>query len=188
MRKMTTVLLAAIALVLPVAAQSSVLIKGEKALGFYGFQYRGQLDLTGMSPLGLDFGPGQSVTPFLGEFLNYVGPVELYATPPLPAFGSGGEFIADEVPISFGDDFSVFGNGTIGLPAGYQSNDPLSGLVLFCCSVTAARIGLTPGTEVTTFLPSGDTIRLVVPVPLPATFPVLLGAVAAIGLLRRRAD
>lgn len=186
MKKIVSVLTLAIALTLPVAAQSSVLIKGGKALGFYGFTYSGRLDLTGMSPLGLDFVPRQSVTPALGEFLNYLNPVEVFAAPSLPAFGPGGEFTGDEAPFSFGDDFAVFGNDTIGLPAGYQSNDPLFGSILFCCGVTASRMGLTPGTQVTTFLPSGDSIRLVVPVPLPSTFPVLLGAVGAIGMLRRR--
>lgn len=187
MEKAKLVLAFAIAAALPAVAQSSVLIEGRKALGFYAFVYSGRLDLTGMSPLGADIGPRQSVTPLLGEVLNYVDSVDLYATRSLSGFGPGGAFTGDLAPMSFGDDFAVFGNDTIGLPEGYQSNDWLEGSVFFCCSVGPQKIGVTPGADVTTFLPSGDTIRLVVAVPLPATLPVLLGAVGAIGMLRRRA-
>lgn len=187
MKKIMSALVFVVVFAIPFTAQASVLIKGSKALGFYEFSYSGQLDLTGMALIGQVSGPGQSVFPAAGEFQSFVGVLDVYG----PAifggsFGSGGP--SDSFSgTTFGGDFAVFLGGTIGVPSGYQSNDPISGQILFCCGVGTQNLGLSPGNHLVALLPSGDEIRLIAPVPLPATLPVLLGAFGAIGLLRRRA-
>ena len=82
-----------------------------------------------------------------------------------------------------GDRVSLFFTPAIGVPAGYMSGDPLSGVGSFEGSF--AIHGMTPGSYVTT-LDSGaatDTVTVNV-VPEPTS--VLLSALGAMALLARR--
>lgn len=169
------------------------------------------LTTTSYPTLGGFIGPASG---FLGTVTSG-GSVDFYEIVDRVSFGTGG-IVTNGTPT--GDFFTldgIQGLDAVGLPVGYQSNDPLSATLTFA-GATFASLGITPGTYVMDLAvaPPGDpvidvalapegSVFVVDPstfdnsitlvfgeidsvIPLPAGLPLLLAGLGGLALLRRK--
>ncbi|MFG0244167.1 MAG: PEP-CTERM sorting domain-containing protein [Phycisphaerales bacterium JB054] len=113
---------------------------------------------------------------FTGNNTNFYG-IDVGTWTP---FGSTGNFFNWDS--SYGNGFAMFSDPVLGVPAGYQSGDALSGGgTMFGTSIAA--LGMDEGSWVTTLTgPSGvvDTVTVNIGIPAPGTAALLgLGGLAA---------
>lgn len=177
-------------LVCATSAQAALLFSFQEVGSNVVGTMSGSLDLTGMTSAGLSFSSGSiGVVPDIallgigapgmhdGYLDQIIGPA---------SFGAGGATFADS---STGD--AVFLSGSDNdffVPVGYVSNAALVGTLTFL-GESFATLGATLGDHVYT-LNSADTLTVrfanAAAVPLPGSLPLVLAALAALGVASRR--
>lgn len=172
-------------------ASAAVLFDFEEGGGDVVGRLSGSLDLTGAVPLG----PGSpslgdpGLVPLIGGLYNGNAVGDWYLISGPTYFGPGGPAAASS---STGSLFQL-NQAILSLPAGYASGAPLAGTLSFA-GATLATLGITPGDYVFTLegaaaADNAITLRFTpgAVIPLPATLPLLLGALGlGVVALRRR--
>jgi hypothetical protein len=176
---------AILAFLLSPVAEAAVQFSFQEAGGNVVGTVSGSLDLTGATMLGVPGGsqftsPG-AINPFFGA-AGFGSGLDTYSSSSV-SFGINLMTTADS---SSGAGFGV-SSGRVFVPGGY-AGEALTGTVSFI-NADFASLGVTPGTYVIS-LPD-DTVTVSfgsAVVPLPATLPLLLGAVGlSLAAARRRA-
>jgi hypothetical protein len=175
-------------------AQAAVLFAFEETGGNVVGTLSGELDLAGAASLGTAFladVPGLLFPPEAGLVLSPAGSGEIsetYAIDAPGSFGGGPVSIATSAAGSLFTLVGAFGgNASLGLPEGY-AGEALAGTITFA-GASFASLGIAPGEYVYT-LPN-DTVTLrfgrTEVIPLPASLPLMLGALGlTLAVARRR--
>jgi hypothetical protein len=149
--------------------------------------FSGSLDLTGASGAGISNVSQPQMTPTLATIFSgadFTLQVDLYQIVGPTSFGAGGTTLASSAS---GASLVLGGlNGVVGVPIGYSSGTMIGGQIIFA-GATFASLGITPG-EYVYALPN-DTLAVrfgpAAAIPLPATLPLLLGALGLAALAAR---
>lgn len=165
------------------SAQAAVLFSFEETGGDVVGTLSGSLDLEGATPFGPSPIPLDVIRPNAGFVSVSGGAGARYAILGPAIFGTGSAVFG----VGDGDAFSVNGGfQAISVPDGYGGGQLNSTLTF--AGTTLALLGITPG-EYVYSLPN-DTVTLrfnAAVIPLPATLPLLLGALGlGLAALRRR--
>lgn len=172
-------------------AQSSVLYAFEETGSGVVGAFSGTVDLTDADLIaGGSIGDSIQIAPKVAELVNIAGFVDAYAISGPSSFGSESATgaVATSATSADGPLFGLSGIASeLYLPRGYTSGDPLSGGLTFA-GANFAGLGITSGVYV--FSLPNDTVTLrfgpAAIIPLPATLPLLLGALGLAALATRR--
>jgi hypothetical protein len=171
-------------------AQAGYVVTLEQASNNVVANGSGAIDLAGLVFLG----PVDSVPTFIFPSRSFIntGPAgfnsaDIYGVATGPGnFGSGGQIFADS---GSGDLVGVVGYvGTLAVPEGYVSGDPLSDTSTYL-NQTFTSLGVTPGTYVWAWGTGLDqNFTLIIGAPEPASAPLLGAALVGLflaGIIRR---
>jgi hypothetical protein len=149
----------------------------------------GDLDLTGLNDITGSSGAAL-IRPSTGYLLSYssFSTSKAFLVSGPDSFGSGGPTFASAttgtrvliLPTVY------FGSDIFHVESAYVSGAPMTGSIVFA-NQTYASLGITPGDYTWTF-ENGDTFTLsfATAVPAPGALPLMAGALAMLGLARRR--
>jgi hypothetical protein len=180
---MRNLLLAALAIALPGAANGAVVINFQEVGPDVVATTSGSIDLSGLSFV-LQGTSLAGIRADVALLVASAGTGDLYSTAAGPSsFGPGGLELASSGSGSF---FAINGSQqVVGVPVGYVSGAALSATTTFA-GRTFADLGLTAGTYVYSLPADTVTLTFGAPVPETSAWAMMLGGFALLGAASRR--
>lgn len=170
-------------------ASAAIFVTAEETKEGVLFSFEGSLDVTEMEAELTLRDSRKMINASLGAIMfgGYDSMLFYVDAMSLPAFGTSGDIYADSEE---GDDLWLYSEEKIGVYSGYQSGDPLSGSMLFE-GYNFNTLGVIPGVYEAEMPRNKITLTIGAdavpsPVPLPASLPLMLAGIGALGFARRR--